>query len=130
MMADFWKTKTFSELSKEWSKKLFDSGFIDAEEEINGQWHLKQYSRCIEDKLKYEYYSLITECLEGDTEIQGRYKTIMSMYAQGKKHNEIIHEVKKGGEKCNRWLIQMVISKYLKKWKVPHNPRKNWEDSK
>ena len=44
MMAEFWKTKRFLRLNQKWAQKLADSGFIDAEREINGERKLIQNS--------------------------------------------------------------------------------------
>jgi hypothetical protein len=128
IMANFWKTKSFSELAKEWANKLADSGFFDAEEEIKGQYYLKQTSMAcfkgqngttlfIESKEKY--YKLVSDAANWDYEMSPRDKIIMLNYSIGTKQSDIIKELEKEGMKCHRIVITRTISKYLVKWKIP-----------
>src|ERR1035437_2318069 len=99
-MSEFWKVKGFSELLKEWAKKLADSGFTDVEIEINGERLLKQNSSNAfrtQDPMiissKQRYYELVTNVLNWNYTMSDRKKIIITFYSEEKKKADIIKEL-------------------------------------
>lgn len=82
-MNQFWKTKTFSELAKEWAKKLADSGFLDVEDpKGNLSTKNSRTSAFATKECTEEFYSSLQQYLN-TSEINERDRTILELYSSG-----------------------------------------------
>jgi hypothetical protein len=132
-MTRFWETKQFSELSREWAKKLAESEFKDIEVEINGERKLQQYTITayrtagMQDRMYVEsrvrYFDLVLECINRDVRLSQVERFIMTLYAEGQQQCEILKQLQRMGHKCHRITISRMVCRCLTKWGLPLPPR-------
>ncbi len=132
-MAKFWKTKTFFRLRKKWDEKLLQSGFRDAEKEIEKGRVLKDYEynaypidSHFNIRSRFEFYRAIGILAHDEQFMSDRDRHIMTRIADGAKQADILKELADLGFNCtNRITITRVISRYFEKWNIyPSKPRK------
>jgi len=137
-MSKFWQTKQFKDLLGTWNKKLEDSGFEDAEKEVNGETVLKQTSlnegrfigvyRNASDfdrQEKEEYFRILYQLASQEQNFEDELdKIIMERTAEGKTIKEISDELKsnlpegKQRGKFNRNTIRYVRRRYESRWGI------------
>lgn len=138
-MARFWKSKAFQELKEEWDEKLKETGFEDAEKEVDGKTVLKRSSYFISSRGKSrdnmkeaerEYCQLLEYLVSREENFEDRLdKIIMERTAEGKSIREISDELKdqpkiklknKMGNKSDRNTIAYVRRRYENKWGIKY----------
>ena len=129
MMAQFWKTKQFKTLERQWEKKLQDAGFKDAEKTVKGERVLITSSVCVyrrrvepvEEKrtAATEYFSMLSTLFMKEVFHDESEKIIMELTAEGKKIKEISDILKERGmKKFNRDTIRYIRRRYEHKWGI------------
>ncbi len=118
-MAEFWKTKSFKITSKEWDKKLKQSGFIDDEEAMRKPHRGYEKASQLERELRYEYYSLIGHHVHNTEFPNILEKQILILHAEGFNISEISRELGdfKHFEK-NRKDIRYIIRRWQQRWGI------------
>lgn len=132
-MTQFWKTKKFSELYKEWNEILSSTGFIDIEKEINGERVLVQSAsnayrttEQIKIEAKLEYFNLIGKYTYSERWMTPRDRIIMVKHSEGMMQKDILVELETRGLACHRDTVMRTIARYCRKWNLPstRRPRK------
>lgn len=146
-MAEFWKIKKLDDkLKKEWEKKLKDSGFNDAEKEINGERVLienttanSKFGILANYKLaaevvrenKAEYFRVLYQKFSEEKSFEdSEDRLIMERTAEGRTIKEISDELKEKlsnnrvRSKFNRNTIRYVRRRYENKWGI-----KKWDQA-
>lgn len=142
-MGRFRKSSEFQKLKSDWDKKLKDSGFVDAEREVDGFVKLKVATsdtgrfgdifRHSKDKVKreaqQEYFHLLSQAVSRATDFEDDSdRLIMERTAEGKTIREISIELRsllpedRQRSKHNRDTIRYVRRRYENKWGV-----KSWK---
>ncbi len=127
-MAKFWKSGEFKSLEKEWSQKLAEAGFEDAEKEIAGERKLKQaadyayrrkeHTETYRDA-KLTYHSLLSQKLHDARFDDESDKLIMERTAEGWTIQEISKELKHLKMiKHNRDTIRYIRRRYETRWGI------------
>ena len=124
-MAEFWRTKVFKVLSKEWNDRLKITGFIDAEIELKNDRALKQratnsYRQAteLERESRLEYYCFLgylTNNTLFPTELE---KHIMVRHADGATIKEIVQEISSRGISRDRKTVRRIIRRWQTKWGI------------
>lgn len=120
-MAEFWKTKAFKIISKEWYLKLKNAGFVDHEQAL-----LKQHGGYIkaselERDARRDYYSLIGHYVHNTEFPNILEKQIMSRHAEGQTISEISRELKLREDwhfEKNRKVIRYIIRRWEQRWGI------------
>lgn len=127
-MEQFWRKKSFKALSKEWNKKLADTGFTDAEIELKQERVLRQRSTnsyrqaCqLERDSRLEYYMLMGNLAYNTIFPNELERSIMIWHAEGLTIKEIMQEIEKLGSSIYRGTVRFIIRRWQVKWGV-----KNW----
>lgn len=122
---EFWKTKKFREANLEWNKILKESGFVDAEIELNGGVTLKQratnaYRQAsqLERDTRLDYY-LHLGYWTHNTKFPNKLEAfIMTRHAEGATIKEIVEEIKTKHRSLNRKTIRFIIRRWQTKWGI------------
>jgi len=121
----FWRKKSFKILSRQWNKRLIESGFSDAEIEIKSDRILKQratnsYRQAtqLERESRLEYYCFLGY-LANNTEFPNELeKFVMLRHAEGATIREIVDELNCRGIIRHRQTIRYVIRRWQTKWGI------------
>lgn len=124
-MEQFWRKKSFKILSRQWNKRLIESGFSDAEIEIKSDRILKQratnsYRQAtqLERESRLEYYCFLGY-LANNTEFPNELeKFVMLRHAEGATIREIVDELNCRGIIRHRQTIRYVIRRWQTKWGI------------
>lgn len=122
-VAEFWKSKGFKSLSKEWELRLTGSGFSDAEEDSKGERSLKQradncyrQASSLERETRLEYFSVLgslAHATEFDDDIEA---FIMLRHSEGAIIKEIVDELEARGIKKFRKTVSYIIRRWQMRW--------------
>jgi hypothetical protein len=134
----YWQTAFFKKLQQAWYAKLEASGFVDAEEQVQGEMVLRQSATphsfrdgtATEVTARAEYYQVLGEMVEAfefDSEID---RTILTMFAEGAKIRSICEALSRGipslrqrRRRC-RGTVRFTIRKYEMQWGLrKYSPR-------
>ncbi len=138
----FYQTNEFKEISKEWEKRLEQSGLGDIEKDIGsfpfGERALKQNSsnayrqmEATRRQSKEEYYQQLSSCLHDavfDNEVD---RIVMILKAEGAKITEICSALFTLGKSRYRRTVRLIIRKYEDRWGIrkwaPNQLRYRWK---
>lgn len=124
-MAQFWKTKNFRQLAKEWNLKLEEQGFIDAEIDLKGDRALKQratnsYRQAtqLERESRLEYYVLMGNLAINEIFPNELESVVMIRHSEGATIKEIVKEISFRGIFKNRKTIRHIIRRWQSRWGI------------
>lgn len=124
-MEQFWRKKSFKQLSKNWDQRLKDSGFIDSELEIKGDRVLKQRATNVyrqasqlERESRFEYYSFLGYLSHNTLFPNDLEKYVMVRHSEGATIKEIVHEISLRGISRDRKTIRYIIRRWQMKWGI------------
>lgn len=127
-MGEFWRTKNFKFLSKTWSQKLEQSGFVDCEIDLKEGRVLRQRATNVyrqasesERESRLEYYSFLGYLAHNTLFPNDLEKLVMIRHSEGATIKEIVIEINKLGIFRDRKTIRFIIRRWQTKWGV-----KNW----
>lgn len=122
---DFWRTRKFKTLYKEWNKKLELSGFTDAEIDLKDDRTLKQRAtNCyrqaseLERESRLEYYSFLGYLAHNTKFPNELEKYIMARHSEGATIKEIVNEVNSMGGPKHRCTVRYIIRRWQVKWGI------------
>lgn len=123
-MAEFWKTKAFLILSKEWDKRLKLCGFVDAEVNIKRDRALKQratnsYRQAseLERDTRLDYYRILGYLANNTEFTNDLEKYVMIKHSEGHMIKEIIEGLNFSRD---RRTIRHIIRRWQMKWGIKH----------
>ena len=129
-MRKFYQSNDFKKLEEEWTQKLAENGFQDAEKKIAGERVLRQsadyaFRRKEHDQIyreaKLEYFSLLSAKMSTAKFEDQSDRLIMQRTADGKSISEISNELKSlGWKKHNRDTIRYIRRRYETRWGIRH----------
>lgn len=124
-MADFWRTRTFRTLSKDWDQILEKSGFNDVEKDLTNARVLKKrasscYERAVEveRETKLEYYCFLGYLANNTIFPSELEKLVMIRHSEGAKIQEITREIENTGISRDRKTVRRIIRRWQMKWGV------------
>jgi hypothetical protein len=119
----FWKTPSFKALQRAWYARLEKEGFRDAEEQIGGEFVLKQIAAHpyrgmdhLAIQTKEAYYRLLGLQIQNGEFANEVDRLIVTMFAEGHKIKRIHEALVKQGTQRSRGTIRFTIRKYEMKW--------------
>lgn len=126
-MAEFWRTKTFQVLSRDWNHKLEESGFSDIEIDLKQDRALKRraascYEKAspLEREVKLEYFCFVSSLVNETFFPNELEKIIMTRHADGDTIEEIVQRIRSDGISRDRKTVRRIIRRWQMKWGVRH----------
>lgn len=124
---EFWRTKRFKELSKEWNQKLIESGFVEIEfENKNGSRSLirtranRRFQRSdpISREAILNYFLAVSHRVNSESFPSEVDSMVMIRHSEGATIKEIVDELALNGIRKDRKIIRFIIRRYQMKWGI------------